>query len=400
MGLGKLDTKDILEAMSGSPFTDEWSLITSNVELKAHCSRWSATGIIGVDTEFVRERTYRPCPALIQVADNHGIALIDPLTISDFSPLKDILLDSSVVKLMHASDEDLEVLELLTGETVSNVFDTQLAAAFAGYGFSLGYRHLLEILLQVSLDKDQTRSDWLKRPLSSSQLRYAVLDVAYLLAIHDRLSLELETLGRSTWLQEEFKHRRRARSVNNLQEAAYLRIRGRGTLQPTQRVVLRALCQWREVEAIARNIPRRHLLRDEVLLRLASDSTSGTSSLRKITGLSEKVRTRYGEALVACITSARANLPTDIDNHVNLRPHANQLKRWKEITRTKAQANNLPPELLANQRALEALLISSMKTPVHIPTVFKGWRFKVIAEILLNDISDSGSLASVHNKNT
>ncbi|MBM62580.1 MAG: ribonuclease D [Acidobacteria bacterium] len=380
--------------MSGSPFTDEWSVITSNVELKAHCSRWSVTEIIGIDTEFIRERTYRPCPALIQVADSHGIALIDPLTISDFNPLKDILLDSSVVKLMHACDEDLEVLELLTGVTVSNAFDTQLAAAFAGYGFSLGYRPLLETLLHVALDKDQTRSDWLKRPLSSSQLRYAALDVAYLLTIHNRLSRELETLGRSDWLKEEFEHRRRARSVDNLQEAAYLRIRGRGTLKPTQRVVLRALCQWREIEAMARNIPRRHLLRDEVLLKLASHSTSDTSSLRKIIGLSEKVRTRYGETLAACVTSARANLPTDSDNHLSLRPYANQLKRWKEITRTKAQDNNLPPELLANQRALETLLISLMKTPAHIPTVFQGWRFKVITETLLNNISDSSSLAS------
>ena len=180
---------------SSSP--DSWSLITSDVELTATCERWSVAGIIGVDTEFVRERTYYPCPALIQVADNHGVVIIDPRGISDFGPLKDVLIDPSILKLTHACDEDLEVLELLTGVTACNVFDTQLAGAFAGYGFSLGYRNLVEVLLEVVLDKDETRSDWLKRPLSSSQLRHAALDVVCLLPMHERLSREMAALGRS-----------------------------------------------------------------------------------------------------------------------------------------------------------------------------------------------------------
>ena len=128
---------------------DLWSLIANDVALTATCERWSVGGIIGVDTEFVRERTYYPCPGLIQVADNHGVVMIDPLGISDFGPLKGVLLDPSIVKLTHACDEDLEVLELLTGVKVCNVFDTQLAGAFAGYGFSLGYRNLVEVLLGV-----------------------------------------------------------------------------------------------------------------------------------------------------------------------------------------------------------------------------------------------------------
>ena len=230
------------------------------------------------------------------------------------------MLDPSILKLTHACDEDLEVLELLTGVTVCNVFDTQLAGAFAGYGFSLGYRNLVEVLLDVVLDKGETRSDWLKRPLSPSQLRYAALDVMYLLPMHERLSREIATLGRSAWFKEEFEHRRRARAVDKLPEAAYLRIRGREALRSTERAVLRALCRWRETEAMVRNIPRRHLLRDEVLLKLASDLVLDASALSNIDGLSERTRTRYGQALLTCIGSARTETPTPTDNPINLRP--------------------------------------------------------------------------------
>ena len=368
---------------------DLWSLITDDVALTATCERWSVGGIIGVDTEFVRERTYYPCPGLIQVADNHGVVMIDPLGISDFGPLKGVLLDPSIVKLTHACDEDLEVLELLTGVKVCNVFDTQLAGAFAGYGFSLGYRNLVEVLLGVVLDKDETRSDWLKRPLSPSQLRYAALDVMYLLPMYERLSREIATLGRSAWLKEEFEHRRRARAVDKLPEAAYLRIRGREGLRSTERAVLRALCQWRETEAMVRNIPRRHLLRDEVLLKLASGLVLDASALSNIDGLSERTRTRYGQALLTCIGSARTETSAHTDDPINLRSYAGQMKRWKGIARSVADAHNLPPELLANRRALEELLISVMKNQGNIPTMFQGWRYEIITETLLNGIQTS-----------
>ena len=127
---------------------------------------------------------------------------------------------------------------------------------------------MAEVLLDVVLDKDETRSNWLKRPLSHSQLRYAALDVMYLLPMHERLSREMATLGRSAWFKEEFEHRRRARAVDKLPEATYSRIRGREALRSTDRAVLRALCQWRETEAMARDIPRRHQLRDDDLLKL------------------------------------------------------------------------------------------------------------------------------------
>ena len=363
------------------------SLITSDAELVAACTRWSTAGVIGVDTEFVRERTYHPRPGLIQVAAGAGVAMVDPIGISDFGPLERLLSDPSVVKVMHAYEEDAEVLELLTGVTPHRVFDTQLAAAFAGYGFSLGYGSLVEVLLDVVLDKGATRSDWLSRPLSEVQLKYAALDVLYLLPIHERLSRDMTALGRVAWFEEELAHRRRARAADRRPEAAYLRVRRRESLAPADHAVLRALCQWRETEAAARDMPRRHLLPDDVLIELASAPGLDPPALGKIPGLSPSALARYGHAIMTCVETARSQGPNETDTSVNLRPHAATMKRLREIVRQEADAQKLPPELLANRRALEALLIGTVIDRADIPPRFQGWRFNIVTETLLAALS-------------
>ena len=364
------------------------SLITSDAELVAACARWSTAGVIGVDTEFVRERTYHPRPGLIQVADGAGVAMVDPIVISDFGPLECLLSDPSVVKVMHAYEEDAELLELVTGVTPQRVFDTQLAAAFAGQRFSLGYGSLVEIMLDVVLDKGATRSDWLYRPLSEAQLKYAALDVLYLLPIHERLSRDMKALGRMAWLEEELAHRRRARSADRQPEAAYLRVKRRESLAPADHAVLRALSQWRETEAMARDIPRRHLLTDEVLIALASAPGLNPPALEKIPGLSFSALVRYGHAIMTCVETARSKGPNKTDTSVNLRPHAATMKRLREIVRQEADAQKLPPELLANRRALEALLMSTMFDRAEIPPYFQGWRRNIVTETLLAALSD------------
>jgi ribonuclease D len=363
--------------------------IDSDAGLAGACARWSAAGIIGVDTEFVRERTYFPRPALVQVADADGVVLVDPLDISDTAPFADLVTDPAVVKVMHAASEDLEVLEVLTGASPENIFDTQLAGAFVGNGFSLGYRALVEALLGVVLDKGETRSDWLKRPLSPRQLQYAVLDAAYLLPMHARLSKQLAALGRAAWLEEEQEHQRRARALDKQPEAAYLRVRGRDRLSPGDHAVLRALSQWREREAMVRDVPRRHLISDEVLVTLAALSAPDAKALENIRELSRRTAADYGETLLGHIQSARNAGPTEIDSPVDLRPYAGTIKRLKRIVRQEADILKLPPELLANRRALETFLIRVLKNGGKIPQEFQGWRFDVITWKLRDVLHDS-----------
>lgn len=369
--------------------TPDYAPIASDAGLEKACARWSAAGTVGVDTEFVRERTYFPRPALLQVADADGVELIDPLAIDDLTALADLLADASVLKLMHACGEDFEVFDVLVRDAPQNVFDTQLAAAFTGHGYSLGYRALVETLLGVVLDKGETRSDWLRRPLSASQLRYAALDAAYLLPMYGRLARRLDALGRLSWLEEELDNQRRARTLDKQPEAAYLRVRGRDRLSPEDHAVLRALAGWREREAMVRDLPRRHLMTDEVLIELAALTAPEASALGNIQGLSRRTAATYGETLVDRIESARKEGPAGIDLPVDLRPYAGTIKRLKRIVRQEAEILELPPELLANRRALEALVISVMINAGEIPREFRGWRYGIVTEKLLDCIHDS-----------
>jgi len=368
------------------PVPSGWSFITTTKSLEEACQVWVNSGVIGLDTEFFRETTYYPRPALIQVAGCEGVSLIDPLEVSDLDSLKAVLMAPTVVKVMHACDEDLEVLELLTGGTVKNVFDTQLAAAFTGYGFSLGYQNLVERLLGIVVDKTETRSNWLKRPLSPAQLRYAALDAIYLLPMHDRLLREIEAVGRSVWPDEELEHRRRARSGENLLDAVYLRIRGRGKLTSEQRRILRALCQWRETEAMARDMPRRHLLSDGLLVKLASIASADVTSLEDVQGLPAGIRTRYSQSLLACIGQVRSRGSDQTDTVVSLKPYSDQLDRLKLVVQRIAESHNLPPELLANRRMLEELVVSVVNQEEMVPRKFQGWRFGLVTRMLLKDI--------------
>ena len=366
------------------------SFIASDADLAAACERWSGARVIGVDTEFVRERTYYPIPALVQVNDGQGVALVDPLAISDFTPFAAVMRDRSVVKVMHAWGEDLEVLELLLDDTPRGVFDTQLAGAFAGHGYSLGYRALVKALMDVDLDKGETRSNWLGRPLSAAQRQYAALDVVSLLPMHRRLSRELAALDRVAWFEEESEQQRHARVVDKRPAAAYLKVRRRGALSPAHHAVLRGLTEWRETEAMARNIPRRHLLSDEVLLVLAKAPPDDVRALGHVRGLSERAAARYGHTLLKTIETAREPGPVALDAPVNLRPHAGTLERLKKIVRRTAESLNLPPELLANRRGLEALLISVVTGTCTIPEEFQGWRSGVVTQPLLDCIHEAG----------
>ena len=362
------------------------SLIQSDTELALACKRWVKARVIGIDTEFVRERTYHPQPGLVQVADSVGSCLIDPLAISDFDPFKELVASNAIVKLMHASDEDIDVLEILTGVTPQNIYDIQLAGAFAGYGFALSYQNLVSLLFGVALEKEQTRSDWLKRPLSQEQLRYAELDVTYLLPAYETLTKELQTRKRTQWFEEELQLRDQARKTSKQTTNAYLKIGRRGSLSPMNHAVLRALSQWREHQAIARNMPRRHLLSDEVLVELASEAPLTPLSLSSIKGISRNAFNRYEQQLLSCINQAVTEGPSADDSLVNLNPYKSTIRRLQEHVKKKAASYGLPPELIATRRSIKRLLTKVIRTDGDVPLEFQGWRFNVVTTTLLDCI--------------
>ncbi|HEY0892485.1 MAG TPA: ribonuclease D, partial [Cellvibrio sp.] len=160
--------------------------IDQDDQLTELCAVWRKQAAIAVDTEFMRSDTFYPIAGLLQIGDGKGCYLIDPLAIKNLAPLRELMLDTAVTKVLHSCSEDLEVFQRWLGVVPAPLFDTQIAAAFAGLGFSLGYSGLVKNLLTIEIPKDETRSDWLQRPLSVAQLNYAALDVAHMLVVYGK----------------------------------------------------------------------------------------------------------------------------------------------------------------------------------------------------------------------
>ncbi len=359
------------------------TFIQTHAQLERACENWLKVDAIGLDTEFERTRTYYSRPALVQVFDREHVSLIDPLTIENFAPLAELLQCPDVTKVMHASEGDNEVLEQLTGVIPDPVFDTQLAAAFTGRGYSLGYRRLTQMLLGEDLAKEQTRSDWLKRPLSDAQIAYAALDVVHLLPMYRQLQHELIELGRDAWLREEIDRVQKRRTADRDPGRAYLRIRQTRRLASSELAALRELAAWRELEARDRDLPRQMIAKDTSLLAIAATQPANTEELADIPELSVNAVKRYAQLLLGAIEQARAGDTPPAPNPAMERRHAPWLKKLKALVKQKADSLNMPVPLLAQARTLESMVAAAAEHRHEIPEELRGWRETVIGTQLV-----------------
>ncbi len=357
--------------------------IQNNGQLRSACERWTVADTLGVDTEFERTRTYYSRPALVQIFDGEQASLIDPLTIDDFAPLAELLQCSDVTKVMHASEGDNEVLEQLTGVIPHPIFDTQVAAAFAGHGYSLGYRKLTQLLLDEELSKDETRSDWLKRPLSEAQISYAALDVVHLLPMYQRLRRELTELGRDAWLAEEIARMQARRAADRDPRRAYLRIRQTRRLASAGLATLRELAAWRETEARGRDLPRQMVAKDSSLVAIAEIPPANAEELADIPELSANAVRRYAQSLLGAIQQANNDDSPPAPVPVMERGQGPWLKALKELVRQRAELLNIPAPLLAQARTLESLVVATAAGNHELPEALQGWRESVIGTQLM-----------------
>ncbi|RMV93581.1 ribonuclease D, partial [Pseudomonas coronafaciens] len=242
--------------------------IRDDDSLALYCAQWQSLPFVALDTEFMRVDTFYPIAALLQIGDGKSAWLIDPLLINDWRPLSALLENPDVIKVVHACSEDLEVLLRLTGSLPVPLFDTQLAAAYLNLGFSMGYSRLVQEVLDIDLPKGETRSDWLQRPLSETQISYAAEDAVHLAELFAILRPRLSD-DKYAWLLDDG-----AELVANLRREVdpyevYRDAKLAWKLSRAQLAVLRELCAWREREARARNLPRNRIVREHSLWPLA-----------------------------------------------------------------------------------------------------------------------------------
>ena len=367
--------------------------IRDNDSLGQHCAEWQSLPFVALDTEFMRVDTFYPIAGLIQIGDGERAYLIDPLTIDNWQPLSDLLENPAVVKVLHACSEDLEVLLRLTGSLPAPLFDTQLAAAYLNLGFSMGYSRLVKEVLDIDLPKGETRSDWLQRPLSETQISYAAEDALHLAEVYVLLRPRLSD-EKYAWVLEDG-----AELVANLRREVdpyevYREAKLAWKLSPAQLAVLREICAWREQQARARDLPRNRVVREHALWPLAKTQPDNLVALARIEDMHPRTVRQDGEFLLDMIKRA-ASLPPEQWPPAVPEPlpveAAALIKRLRAIGQAEAERLNIAPELMLRKKTLEALLKSGFPNgPYHLPDSLRGWRRELMGQALLDSLATAG----------
>ncbi|MDN5514361.1 ribonuclease D [Ectopseudomonas composti] len=370
--------------------------ILDDASLAEHCAAWQALPFVALDTEFMRVDTFYPIAGLLQVSGGDGAYLIDPLRISDWRPFAALLEAPSVVKVLHSCSEDLEVFLRLTGSLPAPLFDTQLAAGYLNLGFSMGYSRLVQALLDIELPKGETRSDWLQRPLSELQVRYAAEDVLHLVEVYRALMARLAP-QKVEWIVQDG-----AELVTNLgrevaPEDAWRDAKLAWKLSRQQQAVLRALCAWRERQARARNQPRNRILREHSLWPLARTQPDNLVALARIEDMHPKTVRQDGETLLQLIRDAAAlppeQWPEALPEPLPLEASA-LLKKLRVVGQREGERLDIVPELMLRKKTLEALLKTGFPNgPYQLPESLRGWRRELMGQALLDCLAAEGESA-------
>ncbi len=363
-------------------------------ELERLCQQLAHSQFLSIDTEFVRERTYYPRLALIQIGNEDIAACIDPLAIDDLSPIKRLFQNRAITKVFHAASQDLEIFQQLFDELPQPLFDTQIAASVLGLGDQIGYANLVKEILDVELDKTQSRTDWLQRPLSTRQLKYAEDDVRYLTRIYPVLLKRLDELDRRHWLDEDFAALTDPARYQPDPEKIWRRVKGVNRLKGVQLAILQALAAWREREAMERDIPRRRVIGDELLLDMARQQPKNIDALSKLRGISGGFVGRHGESVVALIQQARQTpreqWPT-LPKIVRLSAAEDaQVDALSAIIKLCAARYRINATNLTNRKELERLVTGERDL-----AILKGWRLHHGGTLLLEFLEGKSALRIV-----
>ena len=366
--------------------------IDDNQTLASTCQKLHNSAVICVDTEFHRETTYYPELALIQVSDGDMTLCIDPLTVDDLSPLLELFTDTRILKVLHASHQDMEIFNHVFKILPTPVFDTQIAAGLLGYGEQIGYAGLIKTVLDVDIDKSQTRTDWLKRPLNQKQIDYAASDVYYLAQAYDIMVQELRKLDRLEWLEDDFAALSEAQQYQPDTGLMWKKVKGHQQLRGQQLAILQDLAAWREQVAQQRNRPRRRILPDEALVDMCKQKPASVDAILGLRSLQKSRLSRDDAAsLLQRIERARqiprADWPSLPQKHrVSLADDA-LVDCLMALTKLMADRHSIHHTLLASRKQLEALVRGERDLPL-----LHGWRYSHAGRLLLEFLNNGVSL--------
>ena len=249
---------------------------------------------LGLDTEFMRERTYYPQLCLVQMSCEELSVCLDPLSFDFVQIISKLLADRQIVKILHSSSQDIEVLGQYCGVQIDNLFDTQLAAEFCAMDAQIGYAALVQNLVGIELPKTQTRSNWAKRPLTAMQIEYSFNDVKYLKPLYDKLNLFLKDNATTDWFNEEQQNElERMANFNLNPQLAYVNFKASHRLNPQAQQLVKAVVNWREQTAQTKDKPKHWIIKDKTITDIAIKMPENLSELKAITADDMRFNNKY-----------------------------------------------------------------------------------------------------------
>lgn len=357
-------------------------------DLVKWCDHFAALPVIAVDTEFIRRTTFYPITGLIQISEGEHAVLVDPLAISNWQPLIDLMTNQSVVKVFHACSEDLEVFDRLLGVVPSPFYDTQVAEAYVSGQWSLSYVKLILAYKNIEIAKDETRSDWLKRPLTEAQKRYAALDVIHLIDVYHTQMDALDKKNMLAWALEDGAAIIHQYRLNSDPEQNWFNVKSAWRLNPKSLTLLRLLFVWRDKTARAEDVPKGQVIKDRTLWAIAKffpDNHNALSRTEEMTGRQHRL---YGEhiletvALVKELSQDEYQLALDMP----LPSQAGELsKAIKAFVVEKAKGLGIAPEAALKKKQLDPIVrhLFLGEALTLIPPTMTGWRKVEIIEPIL-----------------
>ncbi len=366
--------------------------IANQESLEAFVDRARSSSVLAIDTEFLREKTYRAKLCLLQMATDAEVAIVDPFAVDELGAIVPLLADERIVKLFHAGSQDLEIIYHDLGVVPHPLFDTQVAAALLGQTQQVGYGALVHSLCGVSLKKTDSFTDWSQRPLSESQLEYAADDVVYLPELYRIMTEKLEAKGRLGWLAPDFAEMEDPAHYEQDPNDRFRRLRRVNQLAARQLPLAQAAAAWRERQAIKRNIPRKWVLSDEQLVEICKREARTIDELFMVRGVRSHLSTRDARGLVAELAKAAALPPEqwpklcraskterNVDAEVDL---------MNALVRLRARQNDIAMQTLASHDEL----CKVARGYTEGVSVLKGWRREMVGEELLDLLAGRLSL--------
>lgn len=360
------------------PMIDLPAVLTSTHELEEACAYLGRQTFVTVDTEFLRQTTYRPKLCLIQMAGTGLEVAVDPLAGVDLSSFYALMANPAVMKVFHAARQDVEIIYQEAAVIPHPIFDTQIAAMALGHGEAISYGALVKKLLKRTHDKTYQSVDWCVRPLGARQIEYALGDVTFLREIYVKLQQRLEETGRESWLEEEVAVLTDPKTYAFDPADAWKRMKLSGKSRLSKAIIIE-LAAWRERTAQNENVPRGRVLKDEAIYEIAKHAPRSLETLSRLRTVRESVKAR-GDAILRCVAAALAHDPAEIlipEAHVELPASASAtVELFRVLLKAVSAELNVAPRLLASADDLEKL---AQYDDADIPAL-RGWRREFFGE--------------------